>query len=101
MEKALRYTRIALVLLTALVCLLLCWQAVDIYQTGNAPENFSAPGVRIHPVWSREIVGERLLALSPVLILWLIAVLVCIALKLTVPKQEKIVSPPRGRAVRV
>ena len=95
MEKALRYTRIALVLLTALVCLLLCWQAVDIYQTGNAPENFSAPGVRIHPVWSREIVGERLLALSPVLILWLIAVLVCIALKLTVPKQEKIVSPPR------
>lgn len=95
MEKALHYTRIVLVLLTILVCLLLCWQAVDIYQTGNAPENFSSPGVRIHPVWSRDIVGARLAAISPALILWLVAVIASIALKVSVSEPEKIVSPPR------
>ncbi len=47
------------------LCAALCFQAADIYRIGNAPENFSAPGVRIQPVYSRQIAGDRLKALLP------------------------------------
>ena len=67
MEKALRAARVALAILTAAVCLALIWQAVDIYRIGNSPSNFSAPGVRIQPVYSRPIVTERLGAVAPLL----------------------------------
>ena len=68
MQRALRVLRTLLAAATAAVCLLLVWQVVDIYRVGNLPENFSAPGVRIQPVWSREIVGERLSAVAPALL---------------------------------
>ena len=71
MDRALRVMRYLLAAATIAVCLLLCWQAVDIYLTGNSPENFSAPGVRIAPVYSREIVGSRLAAISPALLAYL------------------------------
>ena len=59
--------RLILMAATIAMCLLLCWQAVDIYLTGNSPNNFSAPGVRINPVYTRELVGSRLAAMAPVL----------------------------------
>ena len=71
MARALRVLRVILAAATAAVCLLLCWQAVDIYLTGNSPDNFSAPGVRINPVYTRELVGNRLAAIAPVLFAYL------------------------------
>ena len=67
MSKALRALRIAAALSVAAICALLIWQAVDIYLTGNAPENFSAPGVRIEPVYSRSDTARRLGDLAPAL----------------------------------
>ena len=81
MDRALRVMRYVLTAATIAVCLLLCWQAVDIYLTGNSPENFSAPGVRIAPVYSREIVGSRLAAASPALFAYLALVTAGLALQ--------------------
>lgn len=67
MARALRVMRLILAAATIAVCLLLCWQVIDIYLTGNSPDNFSAPGVRIDPVYSREIAAGRLAAVSPAL----------------------------------
>lgn len=67
MSKILRVLRFLLAVATVTLCLLLVWQVIDIYQVGNLPENFRSPGIRIAPVWSREIVGARLSALAPVL----------------------------------
>ena len=67
MEKTRRLIRWCMAVLTVAVCLLLCWQAVDIYRVGNSPANFSAPGVRIAPVYSRQIVAERLRTVAPAL----------------------------------
>lgn len=67
MAKALRVAKIATAVAIAAVCALLIWQAVDIYITGNAPENFSAPGVRIEPVYSRGDIVGRLGRLAPAL----------------------------------
>lgn len=74
MARALRVMRIVLTAATVAVCLLLCWQAVDIYLTGNSPDNFSAPGVRISPVYSREIVSSRFEAFAPVFFGYLVLV---------------------------
>ena len=81
MARATRVTRFLLTAATIAVCLLLCWQAIDIYLTGNSPDNFSAPGVRVTPVYSREIVGERLAAISPALFLYLALVVAGLVLQ--------------------
>lgn len=93
MARASRVMRLILSAATAALCLLLCWQAVDIYLAGNSPDNFSAPGVRIRPVYSRELVGERLAAISPALIVYV--VLAASGLVLQAAGDEK----PRPRAV--
>ena len=73
--------RVLLAAMTVCVCLLLCWQAIDIYRVGNLPENFSSPGVRIHPVYSLPIVRERLTAVAPALLAYLAAVVVGLILQ--------------------
>ena len=74
MEKGLRVMRAVLAVMTAAVCLLVIWQAADIYLAGNRPENFSAPGVRIEPVYSRQIVAERFGRIAPAVYVYLAAV---------------------------
>lgn len=87
MARALRVMRVVLAAATIAVCLLLCWQAIDIYRTGSRPDNFSSPGVRIDPVYSREIVADRLGAISPALLGY--AVLAAAALALEAAAGEK------------
>lgn len=65
MEKGVRVLRVVIGVLTLAVCLLFIWQAADIYITGNRPENFSAPGVRVEDVYSREVVAERFARVAP------------------------------------
>lgn len=90
MIRALRVLRIILAAATAAVCLLLCWQAVDIYLIGNSPDNFSAPGVRINPVYTRELVGSRLAAIAPVLFAYLALVVAGLALQAAAGEKPKI-----------
>ncbi|MBD5099116.1 MAG: hypothetical protein HDT35_06160 [Clostridiales bacterium] len=96
MARATRVMRFLLTAATIAVCLLLCWQAIDIYLTGNSPDNFSAPGVRIAPVYSREIVGERLAAISPALFLYLALVVAGLALQAAGGGELKRPSPFRA-----
>ena len=65
MEKGVRVLRAVIGILTLAVCLLFIWQAADIYLTGNRPENFSAPGVHVEDVYSREVVAERFARVAP------------------------------------
>lgn len=81
MARVLRVMRLILTAATIAVCLLLCWQAIDIYLVGNSPDNFSAPGVRIDPVYSREIVAGRLAVVSPALFGYLALVAAGLALQ--------------------
>ena len=81
MARTLRVLRVILTAATAAVCLLLCWQAIDIYLTGNSPDNFSAPGVRINPVYTRELVGNRFAAIAPVLFAYLALVVAGLVLQ--------------------
>lgn len=74
MTKALRILRLALAVFTVVVCLLLCRQTISIYQTGNCPENFSSPGVRIEQVYSREVIGQKLAEIAPVIMIYLILI---------------------------
>ena len=90
MARALRILRAVLAAATAAVCLLLCWQAVDIYLTGNSPDNFSAPGVRINPVYTRELVVSRLAAIAPVLFAYLALVVAGLALQAAAGEKPKI-----------
>ena len=73
MRKGLRIMGLALAVMTVLMCLLLVWQAVDIYLTGNRPENLSAPGVRIRQVYSREDIAARFERFAPAVWLYLAA----------------------------
>ncbi len=74
MTKALRILRLALAVFTVVVCLLLCRQTISIYQTGNRPENFSSPGVRIEQVYSREVIGQKLAEIAPVITVYLVLI---------------------------
>lgn len=84
-----RGLRVILAVMTVAICLLLCWQAVDIYRVGNAPENFSSPGVRIQPVYSLAIVRERLTAVAPALWIYLAAVVLGLILQSFAGEQAK------------
>ena len=89
MARVLRVLRVIVAAATAAVCLLLCWQAVDIYLTGNSPENFSAPGVRINPVYTRELVGSRLAMIAPALFAYLALVVAGLVLQAAAGEKTK------------
>ena len=60
MTRYLPWLRGATALMTLLLAALLCWQCIDIYLDGNAPENLDANGVHIAPVYTMADVGARL-----------------------------------------
>ena len=90
MARVLRVMRLILMAATIAICLLLCWQAVDIYLTGNSPDNFSAPGVRIEAVYSREIVAGRLAAISPAIFGYLVLAAAGLALQAAAGGEPKL-----------
>ena len=71
----------ALALLWAAVCLMLGWQAVSLYRIGNRPENFSAPGVRIDPVFSRDRAAAALAPVLPVFLVFLAVLILALILR--------------------
>lgn len=64
MTKLLPWLRRATALATLVVAALLCWQCLDIYLTGNSPENLDENGVHLTQVYTAEDVGARLGSLA-------------------------------------
>ena len=74
MQKLVKGLRCVFSVSTVGIVLLLCWQCLAIYLAGNHPDNIHA-GVYISPVYSAEIVAERLAMVLPFLVIYgLIAV---------------------------
>ena len=69
MQKFLKILRWIFSAVTVGIVLLLCWQCLDIYLTGNLPENINN-GVYLSPVYSAPIVAERLSMVSPLLLIY-------------------------------
>lgn len=49
---------------TVLMAALLIWQCVTIYHEGIAPENMGENGLRIHDIYSREIVTAHFASIA-------------------------------------
>ena len=64
MTRLLPWLRGAVAAMTLLLAALLCWQCIDIYAAGNAPENLTADGVHIEQVYRADDVGARLTTLA-------------------------------------
>jgi len=45
---------------TLVICAALCWQCIDIYLTGIAPENLDASGIPFNQIYRMENVAARL-----------------------------------------
>ena len=83
---------------TLLLAALLIAQCIAIYRVGNAPDNFTAAGVRINDVYSREIVSMRLGSIAWAFWLWLAALEAAIVWRIARPEQVKKPAPdPRAR----
>ena len=77
MQKTLKILRYIFSIATVGMVLILCWQCLDIYLTGNQAENINA-GVYLSPVYSVEIVSERLAAIRPLAVVYAVIALVAI-----------------------
>ena len=64
MTRLLPWLRGAVAVMTLLLAALLCWQCIDIYAVGNAPENLTADGVHVEQVYRTDDVGARLMTLA-------------------------------------
>ena len=89
-----RWARVASWALAAAVLLfaaLLIGQCASIYRAGTAAENLTDAGVRIHDIYSREIVSERFgrIAWS----FWLMLAVLAAALILRRPEKEALTAP--------
>ena len=95
MQKALKTLQWIFSVATIIITLLLCWQCLDIYLTGNLSENINA-GVYISPVYSLEIVSARLSKLTPLLAIYGVLAIANIVMHLGFGKAER----PAGKIRR-
>ena len=77
---------------TLLVAALLITQCASIYSTGTAPSNLTETGVYIHPIYSREIVGERFSRIAWAVWLWLALLIAVLATRQ--PAAKAALKPP-------
>lgn len=84
-----RIAELALTAATLLVATLLIIQCADIFFTGTSAQNLTETGVYIRPIYSREIVAERLSRISWAFMLWLAALIVVIGLRIFRPDQRR------------
>lgn len=90
---------IFLVATTLLVAALLVFQCARIYAAGTAAENMTEAGVRIHDIYSREIVAQHFGQISWALILWLVALAAMLVGRAWVPQTHHVnpAMAPQGR----
>ena len=89
MQKFLKILRWIFSAVTVGIVLLLCWQCLDIYLTGNLPENINN-GVYLSPVYSAPIVAERLSMVSPLLLIYAVLMLVTVVTHLIWGKPQRV-----------
>ena len=99
-HKALKILQWIFTVATAGIVLLLCWQCLEIYLMGNRPENIHA-GVYLSPVYSAQIVSERLSMVSPFLAAYAALAVINVAAHLCWGKAQRISGkvrpcPPRA-----
>ena len=70
MKGLLPWLRGATAAATLLLAVLLCWQCIDIYATGNAADNLDENGVHLAPVYTMEDVTSRLATLAVPAAVW-------------------------------
>lgn len=68
MPRLLLFLRVLTGIVTVLMIVLICWQCIDIYLDGNAPENIGANGVHLTSVFRMDDVVDRFKALATPLI---------------------------------
>lgn len=84
-----RACSLCLGVLTLLAAALLAWQAIDIYLDGTSAANLGPDGVLLEPVYSRELVAERLNRIAVPLWLWLAAAVAALGLKGALPEEKR------------
>ena len=89
MQKFLKILRWIFTAATVGIVLLLCWQCLDIYLTGNRPENINA-GVYLSPVYSAPIVAQRLSSVFPLLVIYAVLAVVTVAAHLFWGKPQRV-----------
>ena len=89
MQKFLKILRWIFTAATVGIILLLCWHCLDIYLTGNRPENINA-GVYLSPVYSAPIVAQRLSMVSPLLLVYAVLAIVTVVTHLFWGKPQRI-----------
>lgn len=80
------------VAMTLVVAGLLITQCASIYFTGTAPSNLTETGVYIHPIYSREIVGERFSRIAWAVWVWLALLIATLITRQ--PAAKTAVKPP-------
>lgn len=102
MQKSLKILQWILTFATIGILLLLCWQCLDIYLTGNRPENISA-GVYLSPVYSVQAVAQKLSSASPLLVIYAGIAVVTVIAHIFLGKKQRTTGkvypcPPRAAA---
>ena len=84
--------RLLLAILTLLAAAALIWQCADIYRAGTAPENLTQSGVRIHDIYSTQIVLEHFERIAWVIWLWLAALIAAVIFRAPAVRSKDTIS---------
>ncbi len=87
-----RVLRLLLAILTLLAAAALIWQCADIYRVGTVPENLTQSGVRIHDIYSNQIVSERFERIAWVVWLWLAALIAAVIFRAPAARSKGVIS---------
>lgn len=82
MTRILSALRVLTAAAIVIMAVLLCWQCIDIYTVGNAPQNLDANGVHLTSVFRMDDVASRLKSLAAPLSLCMLLVAVTAVLHL-------------------
>lgn len=74
-QRVQKILRVLLSVATVLFAVLLTVQCIGVYHAGISPENMGENGLRIHDIYSREIVAERFSQIAWSFYLWLVMLL--------------------------
>ncbi len=84
-----RWMEALLAAMTLVVASLLIIQCVRIYMAGTAPSNLTEAGVRIHDIYSREIVAAHWWLVAIPALVWLVLLVICVVTRLVLPQKER------------
>ncbi len=85
----LRWMGALLAVMTLVVASLLIIQCISIYVAGTAPSNLTEAGVRIHDIYSREIVAAHWKPIAVPVLVWLVLLVICGVVCLVLPREKR------------